>query len=423
MGQSDYYRVLQPMSKGRIIPGLFHTQDEHLHRSMKRPIAGIYSMTNVASFEPYVDTTIEFLFKRLEEVIRTEPASKGHVDLGVWLQWFAFDVMGEITFSKRLGFLEQAHDIEGIMANIWKSFKYASWVRRHTPFLVANFGFGKRNLRLANQYKQVGQMPWLDKLWVKNPFISRMRPEKSNPVVAFALARAQERNQHGEDSKLLSSSSPSRSNSQDFMSRFLEARAKDPDNIPEWYVTAWATSNILAGSDTTAIVMRSVIYYLLRDARSLQLLRAEMAYARDAGQLSDIATWKESRRLMFLAACIKEAERLHPPIGLPLERVVPPGGANLCGKYFRAGTVVGMNPWVVHRNKEVFGDDADEWNPERWLNADDERRALMERSLLTVSKCAPFPFSITLTCATMISSGPAIERVSARISAISRSIS
>ncbi|KAI0442206.1 cytochrome P450 [Xylaria telfairii] len=344
--KSDFYRVLQPMSKGRIIPGLFHTQDEKLHRSMKRPIANIYSMSNLVEFEPYVDTTIAFLFKRLEEV---KAMSGCACDLGVWLQWLAFDVMGEITFSKRLGFLDEAKDVENIMATIWSTFQYASWV---------------------------GQMPWLDRLWVKNSYISRFMPEKSNPIISFALARGFER-QRGVDEKHGSSGY----NSRDFMSRFLEARVKDKD-IPEWYVTAWATSNVLAGSDTTAIVLRSIIYFLLKNPPSLLKLQEELSLAHSEGRLSDIVTWKESRNLPYLDACVKEAGRLHPPIGLLLERVVPKGGVTLCGKYFKQGTIVGMNPWVVHRNKDVFGHDAHLWNPDRWLG-DMGQRILMEKSLLT----------------------------------------
>lgn len=121
------------MSKGRIIPGLFHTQDEKLHRSMKRPIANIYSMSNLVEFEPYVDSTISFLFKRLEEV---QAMSGRACDLGVWLQWLAFDVMGEITFSKRLGFLDEARDVENIMATIWSTFQYASWVGTNLIFYI-----------------------------------------------------------------------------------------------------------------------------------------------------------------------------------------------------------------------------------------------------------------------------------------------
>jgi len=29
--------------------------------------------------------------------------------------------------------------------------------------------------------------------------------------------------------------------------------------------------------------------------------------------------------------------------------------------------VIGANPWVVHRNEEVYGEDVDAFRPERWL--------------------------------------------------------
>jgi cytochrome P450 len=225
-------------------------------------------------------------------------------------------------------------------------------------------------------------MPWLDKIWVKNQFVSRLLPAKNSPVVMFALARAQERIAEKQDSD--SPDVASSYNSKDFMSRFLAARAKDP-SIPEWFVTAWTTSNVLAGSDTTAIMLRAIIYFLITNPVSLQKLEHELRQALSQGQLSDIVTWKESRNLRYLDACVKEAGRLHPAIGLTLERVVPCGGATICGQSFEAGTIIGMNPWVVHRDREVFGADANQWNPDRWLDTDAERVTLMENCLLTVS--------------------------------------
>lgn len=96
-------------------------------------------------------------------------------------------------------------------------------------------------------------------------------------------------------------------------------------------------------------------------------------------------SWKESRQLPYLDACIKEAGRLHPPFGLNLERVVPAGGLEICGQHIPSGTVVGMNAWAVHRDRDVFGQDASSWRPERWLEGDEENIKRMEASLLTVS--------------------------------------
>lgn len=76
--------------------------------------------------------------------------------------------------------------------------------------------------------------------------------------------------------------------------------------------------------------------------------------------------------------------RMHPGVSYPLERVVPEGGAELCGAHLPAGTIVGVNPAVIHRNQDIFGEDADQFRPERWL--DEEARVKeMDRHLLTVS--------------------------------------
>lgn len=349
------------MAHGRVMQGLFNTQDDKLHRALKRPIAGIYSMTNLVSFEPYVDTTMDVFFERLEQEQDQKAAHGLDVtsDLGTWLLYFAFDVMGEITFSKRFGFLDTNTDVDGIIADIYKFFCYTH---------------------------AVGQMPILDLFWAKNPIVNWFRSAKTSAVVAFAQARAKERKAEESMEKA------DAYNSRDFMSRFIETRLKDP-SIPEGFLTAWATSNVQAGSDTTAISLRAIVHFLLTHPSSLAKLRAELRLAQQEGRLSasgghGIVTWKESRELPYLDACVKEASRLHAPVGVTMERVVKTkdgAGIEVCGTRLPDGTVVGMNAWVVHRDRSIFGADADEWNPDRWMGPKDERRAAMERSLLTVS--------------------------------------
>ena len=145
----------------------------------------------------------------------------------------------------------------------------------------------------------------------------------------------------------------------------------------------WTSSNITAGSDTTAILLRTVFHQLLTHPDTMRRLMDELDSAAATGNLEPMASWKQTRSLPYLDACIKEAGRIHPPFGLPLERVVPPDGAEVCGKYIKGGTIVGMNAWVVHRNMEIFGQDCDKWRPERWF-CDQEERKKMEASILTV---------------------------------------
>lgn len=145
----------------------------------------------------------------------------------------------------------------------------------------------------------------------------------------------------------------------------------------------WIATNIGAGSGPTATVLRAVLYNILKHPHSVQKILQELQYAVKVRNLSKVVTWKECQDLPYLEACVKEAERLHPAIGLPLERIVPPEGAIICGQHFEGGTVVGINAWVVQRDKKVFGDDAETWRPERWLCGRAERNK-MEETLLTV---------------------------------------
>lgn len=76
---------------------------------------------------------------------------------------------------------------------------------------------------------------------------------------------------------------------------------------------------------------------------------------------------------------------MHPGVGSPLWRRVPKGGATLCGQHFPEGTEIGMSAWAVHQDKAVFGQDADVFRPERWLDSNGEKVKSMDRAFFSVS--------------------------------------
>lgn len=76
--------------------------------------------------------------------------------------------------------------------------------------------------------------------------------------------------------------------------------------------------------------------------------------------------------------------RLHPGVGFPLERYVPQKGVELCGVHLPAGTNVSISAPVIHTLKDVFGDDADEFRPERWMDATPEQLKAMDRTFFSV---------------------------------------
>lgn len=128
------------------------------------------------------------------------------------------------------------------------------------------------------------------------------------------------------------------------------------------------------------------MYNLCAHPSTMQSLYDELrAVKRAQASAKPLPAWSEVRDLPYLDACINEGVRLHPPFCLPLERVVPEEGVNISGHFFARGTVVGMSPWVANRHRPTFGDDADDWRPERWLGLDAEQHKKLNNSMLTVS--------------------------------------
>lgn len=339
-------------SKGELLPSLFSTTDEVFHANLRRAVNHAFAMSSLVQYEPLVDETIDLFLNQTAKIY----ASTGKTcDFARWLQYFAFDVIGSITYSKRHGFIEKNQDIDGIIAQLARTFDYAG---------------------------PVGQMPWLDSLLWKNPILNTLSRwgiiDNSFAVAIFARARMQERL----SSKVSTATASSRD---DLLTMFLKARDARPDFMTEKRVLTMAVSMAFAGSETTAISLAAVFYYLLKNPSCLRRLREELDTAVKTGLIenrpSGRVSWSESQRLPYLDACIKEAFRVHPAAGLPLERVVPPQGMDIAGHWVPGGTIVGCSAWVIHRREEIFGADVDSYRPERWLEASDEQLKTMNGTM------------------------------------------
>ena len=160
------------------------------------------------------------------------------------------------------------------------------------------------------------------------------------------------------------------SDRKDILARLIEAR--DPDTgepLEEVELQTEAWSNIVAGSDTTATSLTSIMFRVMKNPRIYERLVTEIrtAFPPDT---NEIPTYAQTNKLPYLQACIKEALRVLPAIGRPLPRIVPPEGKTLAGETFPEGVIVGIPAWTVHRDKKVWGEDAEIFRPERWLEGD-----------------------------------------------------
>jgi cytochrome P450 len=161
----------------------------------------------------------------------------------------------------------------------------------------------------------------------------------------------------------------------DFLNGFLEAKKEFPGLVTDNEVIGYMIINVLGGADTLAIVIKAIFYHLLKSPDSKARLVQELHSAR----LSFPAPYSSIEQLPYLDACIKEGLRMHPVVGHILERVVPATGLNLPnGTMLPPGTIVGVNPWIIHYQEAIFGTKPHEFRPERWLRGETEDEAAYE---------------------------------------------
>ncbi|RFU27304.1 hypothetical protein B7463_g9016, partial [Scytalidium lignicola] len=358
--KSEFYPVQQSVTKGKRLPSLFSTTSESFHAQMRRCVSSVFSMSTLIHYEPFVDSTTALFLSQTEKLYAKTDES---CDFAKWLQFYAFDVIGEMTYSKRHGFVEENKDIDGIVDYLGKLFSYVA---------------------------PVGQMPWLDLIFLKNPIYLKLSDwgliDATFPVARFAQERMAERYPKGTSAPPVIPSSEVKDGAKlDLLAKFVKAKEARPEFFTDKLVLTFAVSMAFAGSETTAISLSAVFYYLLKNPRTLEKVVEELDNAARKGLFSDnkdgVVTFSESQKLPYLDACIKEAFRLHPAPGLPLERIVPPQGAEIAGHFVKGGTIVGCNPWVIHKRPEIFGADVDDYRPERWLPEEKKDRDAEEKRI------------------------------------------
>jgi cytochrome P450 len=230
------------------------------------------------------------------------------------------------------------------------------------PVISPHHSITNLTLLMLNSITQVSQIPWIDNLLDKNP-IKRIGPKPTLTGVLYAFKVVAEYQAQLADKKVAAGSVDHT------LDKYVQLKETYPDMVNDQQIVNWLMLSILAGGDTSSATMRAILYYLAKSPSASSKLAAEL----QAASLPTPAPWKSIRDLPYLDAVIRESMRVNPGIAMIFERVVPEGGFTLPdGRYIPAGTKIGCNPFVTNRDSGVFGDDADDFNPDRWLQGKNE---------------------------------------------------
>ncbi|KIW85494.1 hypothetical protein Z517_00885 [Fonsecaea pedrosoi CBS 271.37] len=372
--KSDFYTMWQNPNIGNF-PDHFSQRDEKVHAERRRIVSHVYSLSNILRSEPYIDHCSEVFMERMGAYADADEV----VDLGEWLQMYAFDVVGELFFGKMFGFMNEGHDHENWIASLDLLMPFLtitsvipSYLR--TLLAVSAFLFPKvrQAFHALNTLEAAAKRCVVErKELLQNPDAAGAADDKGPGLRRDLLAQMFAIQQ----SKGADVNFSDKDMTKESYSAILELVGTDSSS-------GGPQTKRFAGSDTTAIAMRATLYFLMKHPTIYDQVVSEIDQATANGTIPTTGpiAYSQATKLPLLCASIKEAMRLHPSVGLTLPRDVPPQGLVIGDTPIPGGgTRIGMNAAVVHYDRSMFGEDADEFRPERWLV---DSTAQMDRCML-----------------------------------------
>ncbi|GAB1319806.1 Apoptosis-inducing factor 1 [Madurella fahalii] len=325
--------------------------DVERYKLQRRLIGPLYLASNVKKFESAVDRVAARTISELKALDGAE------IDLKEWMHIIAVECLGAVVLSWSPGYIKNRSD-GGTSTQSYLGWKRKSVFGLFPGITTAAFLSNTAGRIFSNIWGLTFKTPKKFK-----PFFTPVY-QKTSKRIASAL-RGDFRRRDTKDERT------------DLLADLMQLHKERPD-FTETYLRRLAITNFGAGHETMCAALTSVMAMVGSHSAVHRRVTEEVR------NIPNAIPYDHAVRLRYTRASIKEAQRLHPVIGMSLSRKVPAGGLSLHGHYLPAGTTVGCNPAALHRNPNIFGADADQYKPDRWLQEDSPGRTrVMERTNLT----------------------------------------
>ncbi|KAJ5909076.1 cytochrome P450 [Penicillium taxi] len=146
---------------------------------------------------------------------------------------------------------------------------------------------------------------------------------------------------------------------------YMASNCRDEEELRSQLCLLFVPNN-----DTTSIFISNCVWHLARNLDAWDKCREEIAAHGDAP-----LTFGALRGLKYINGVLNETHRLNPnnviQVRQCLNDTILPVGGGQDGKspiYVRKGDIVQVTKTVLHRDKDFWGSDADEFRPERWMD-------------------------------------------------------
>lgn len=199
--------------------------------------------------------------------------------------------------------------------------------------------------------------------WLINPPEFRRAVKTVHEVVEYYVDKALAKHNAPEEEKNIDSPN----------SRYVFLEAVTRETQDRTILRDQMLNILLAGRDTTASLLTTSFFYLSRNPAIWDRLRSEILAAFPASENDDKITIERLRDVKYLRYFINEVLRLVPPVPFnhrfATKDTSLPFGGGPDGKspiFMKKGMKLSYSVAVMHRRKDIWGEDAEEFRPERW---------------------------------------------------------
>ncbi|KAK0195663.1 cytochrome P450 [Armillaria mellea] len=337
--------------------------DGDIHKRQRKVMLPGFGAPESKSFIPIFQRTGSELVAKWTDILAGSPNQSVEMNVATWLSRATMDSLGEAAFDYQFGALAQ----------------------RDNELMKAYFGL--MNDTLGQPTKKTIFLQTVLPVWALQ---LRAKYSNSRPMAhaRYTAKLAEELTQALIDMK--SSELLQGKGSKDVLSLLVKANASENAEaaLTHEEMLAQMRTLLLAGHETSATSTLWILLELARHQDVQDKLRSEIRAVEHAVHARGDSefTSKDFESMTYTTAVMKEAMRLHPALYhnyrqaahddvLPLSKPVLTTSGELIDKLpVPKGMKVFASIAGYNRNKDIWGSDADVFNPERWLQSEKHRK-------------------------------------------------
>jgi cytochrome P450 len=303
--------------------------DAELLQRQRKLLMPAFNFRHVKDLYPIFWGKSQEMVNKISETIKNDPSGSSVIEIGSWASRATLDIIG--------------------VAGVGKDFDAITNPNNELMETYRQIFASSRGAQVLQIF--LGMIPY----WLATNLPLKRNDEIGNAVrtikgVARDLIRSKREKLESGEAKGL-----------DILSVAMESGGFSDEDLVNQLMTFLA-----AGHETTASAVSWAVYVLCRypdvQTRLRNEVQQELASAlEDGGQISSTAI----DRLPYLNAVLQETMRIFPPVPLTLRETAH--DTTIQSQFVPAGTTIVICPWAVNTSTQLWGPDAREFNPDRWM--------------------------------------------------------